>query len=348
MNLSVVIVDTYYPAFLSTVNYPKEVHAYSERLDYLLKQSFGTFDAFSRGFKALGWTVTDIIGNDATSQRIWGSEKGFLQGNLERIAMEQIRMANPDVVLLQDVSFFSIEAMRALSDKYVLAAQISCAMPDEDAVKCLDLVFTSFPHYLSRFTQLGVSSVFMPLAFDPVVLERTGFQPSVRDIPVLFVGGYGRHWQASGELLNTVAKNIPGAMFFGYGFDRAPAAVRARYFGEAWGVEMYRLLQRSRIVLNRHGEVAQGYTNNLRTFEATGCGAMLLTEKSKNIDSYFSSDEVVTYETPDDAVQKMCFYLDNEDQREAIAQRGQARTLTAHTYAQRMPTITENLEALLQ
>jgi hypothetical protein len=41
---------------------------------------------------------------------------------------------------------------------------------------------------------------------------------------------------------------------------------------------MYRVLARSGIVVNRLGPVAEGAANNMRLFEATGAGALLLTE----------------------------------------------------------------------
>jgi hypothetical protein len=40
---------------------------------------------------------------------------------------------------------------------------------------------------------------------------------------------------------------------------------------------MYRVLECSKIVINHHGDVAP-WANNLRLFEATGTGALLLTD----------------------------------------------------------------------
>ena len=49
------------------------------------------------------------------------------------------------------------------------------------------------------------------------------------------------------------------------------------------GRHMYQIYGRSQVVINRHGEVAQGYSNNLRIFEAPGMNALLMTEASPNI-----------------------------------------------------------------
>ena len=97
---------------------------------------------------------------------------------------------------------------------------------------------------------------------------------------------------------------------------------------------MYRVLARARIVVNRHGPVAKGYANNMRLFEATGTGAMLVTEAAPNLSEYFEvGREVVTYDGPDDLMDKLSHYLEHDDERRAIAAAGQARTLRDHTYA---------------
>jgi spore maturation protein CgeB len=41
---------------------------------------------------------------------------------------------------------------------------------------------------------------------------------------------------------------------------------------------MFKILARSKIVINRHGTIAGNYAVNMRMYEATGSGAMLVTE----------------------------------------------------------------------
>src|SRR5688572_5898187 len=76
----------------------------------------------------------------------------------------------PDVVFLQDLSLFGLDALKSLKSKYVLAGQCSCRFEDDEKLKQFDVLFTSFPFYLDRFRKLGINGVFLPLAFDPLVL----------------------------------------------------------------------------------------------------------------------------------------------------------------------------------
>ena len=108
---------------------------------------------------------------------------------------------------------------------------------------------------------------------------------------------------------------------------------------------MYRVLARTQVAVNRHGDIAEDYANNMRLFEATGVGALLVTESARNLPGLFTpGEEVVTYDSPDDLVEKVRHYVARPEERRAIAAAGQRRTLAEHTYTRRM----EQLDALLR
>ena len=113
--------------------------------------------------------------------------------------------------------------------------------------------------------------------------------------------------------------------------------IRRRNQGEVWGIDMYRVLARSRITLNRHIDIAGPWANNMRLYEATGVGPLLITDMKANLgDMFIPSQEVVAYESVGDCVEKVAYYVDHQDEAGVIAAAGQARTLNCHTYADRM------------
>jgi spore maturation protein CgeB len=135
---------------------------------------------------------------------------------------------------------------------------------------------------------------------------------------------------------------------WGYGADAlAPAsALRAHHHGEAWGLDMYAVLARSEVVLNRHIAVAEAYANNMRLYEATGTGALLLTDAKRNlVDLYDPASEVVAYTDAEDLVEKLAELAADPVRRVAIATAGQQRTLRDHTYGRRMLQLAELLQA---
>jgi spore maturation protein CgeB len=112
---------------------------------------------------------------------------------------------------------------------------------------------------------------------------------------------------------------------------------------------MYEVLARSRVALNRHIDIADGYANNMRLYEATGVGALLVTEARRNLAELFEpGGEVVAYEDESDLVEKLRHYLADDGERMRVAAAGQARTLREHTYANRIGELAAMLEARLR
>jgi spore maturation protein CgeB len=82
----------------------------------------------------------------------------------------------------------------------------------------------------------------------------------------------------------------------------------------------------------------------MRLFEATGVGAMLLTDRKDNLHELFEiGKEVVTYSSKEEAAELVRHYLDHPQEAEKIAKAGQARTLREHTYKARMVELTSIL-----
>jgi spore maturation protein CgeB len=109
-----------------------------------------------------------------------------------------------------------------------------------------------------------------------------------------------------------------------------------------FGLDMYRLLHSSKLVLNIHGGAAGNYSGNMRMFEATGVGTCLLTENRSNLKDLFDPDnEVVTYESIDDCIEKAKWLLSNENTRKVVAEAGQKRTLKYHKVEDRCIQITD-------
>jgi len=84
-----------------------------------------------------------------------------------------------------------------------------------------------------------------------------------------------------------------------------------------------------------------------RTFEVPGAGGFLLTEIAPGLERYFSiGREVVAFESPSELVDRVRYYLDHPDERDAVVRAGYARTIAEHTYAQRISKILEKLGPL--
>src|SRR5262249_20585498 len=111
---------------------------------------------------------------------------------------------------------------------------------------------------------------------------------------------------------------------------------------------MFEVLHSSLITLNHHVDVAGRYAGNIRLFEATGVGALMITDWKENLHEIFEpGKEVVAYRTPEECVELAQYYLDHEDERRAIATAGQKRVLREHTYRHRMQQLLGMVERCL-
>ncbi len=370
--MRILLLDTYYPAFLNAHYAADPVRSrrpYVAQRDQLLNEVFGTSDFYSRHLKAMGHDAEDLIVNCKPLQRAWanahqvrfsemalrlpsrllrlpivGPWLSSLPGLVE-IAVEQIKAARPDVLYCQDLWFLPPAVLKALRPHVrLIVGQIASPLPPTPYVQGFDLITTSFPHFVPRLRQMGIPSAYFRIGFDTRVLERLG--PTQRDIGASFVGGISRHHGKALPMLEYLAEHTP-IQFFGYGARqlRRTSPIRPRHHGEVWGLDMYRTLARSRVTLNRHINVAENHANNMRLYEATGVGALLITDRKDNLGELFEiGKEVVAYETPEEAAQLIRYYLEHPSEAEAIARAGQARTLREHTYQHRMLELVPLLE----
>lgn len=348
MSPRILILDSYYPDFVDTL--PEPTGKYETELRRVLDFAFGTADFYSRHLKTQGWECADVIFNHHRLQRLWALENGWAAGSAGAIALGQIEAFRPDVLFFQDLNLFDYATLRMLEGKYVLAAQCSCPMPPERNAGLMSAIFTSFPHYVPRFKTMGVSSVeYLPLAFEASMLG-----PEVpRQYDISFVGGAGKksHWKAGTDVLERVAEHFKERfIWFGYGVENLEkgSPLRSRYAGAAWGRDLYDVYARSKIVVNRHGEVAEGYANNLRMYEATGMGAVLCTEAAPNLEELFPYASGCAYQSADELIKNINLLLEHEYAKELLAERAKLFLLANHTYDKRMKVVSDVLLSCLE
>ena len=369
--MRIAILDPYYPRFLRAVYAadPRlERLPYAEQLDALLGTWFGTSDSYSHGFREAGHEAAEYVINCVPLQLAWARERQLrsllrhlpprfsaqapvlrlpaVRSLLSHILQYQLEEFCPEVIYFQDLRFLPRRQLRELRRRgSLLVGQIASAAPSLERMMEFDLVVTSFPHYVTRYRAAGIDIEYLPLGFDERVLpqlESQGVHSSrlaERSRPVVFVGGLNpRRWRAGVAMLEHVVNAGVEIEIYGYGAKSLArnSPILRRYHGELWGLDMYRMFASARIVVNRHIEASEGYANNCRLYEATGVGALLLTESAPNLSTLFEPGrEIVSYDNPDDLVTKLVHLLDSEDERSSIARAGQRRTLAEHTYRQR-------------
>src|SRR5262249_52968833 len=98
-----------------------------------------------------------------------------------------------------------------------------------------------------------------------------------------------------------------------------------------------------------HTDIAGTYASNMRLYEATGVGTMLLTDWKENLKDLFEiGKEVVAYRSHEECKDLISYYLTHDNEREAIALAGQRRTLSEHNYYHRMKDLADAVSKYLR
>jgi spore maturation protein CgeB len=378
--LRILFIDTMYPGLLNRMGFlesPKPEDAFESLSAQLEAQNFGSSSMYRPSLEKLGHSVQIVLANAQKSQLAWlGDHKAARLSSISwrywqlisripmvgqlihsrsqktQILLKQIEESRPDVVFCLNINFLNNRLVRQIKSMGIaMVGQIASPLPPTSFYKFYDHIFSAHPGQVEHFKSVGVSSSWLPLAFDAAQrasFEQYGWPERTRDLT--FVGTFGRHQRNTGPLLKAISREVPGLQIFTlsklnqlkrFGLD-------SFYRGRAWGPEMYKILAESKIVVNRHGAVADGYSVNFRMFEATGMGALLVTEQGKNTSDLFEpGKEVLTYTSIPDAVNVIKSALADYESHTAIASAGQRRTLTEHTYEQRAREIDRVLRNLV-
>jgi hypothetical protein len=351
------MLNTDYPGFLDWLyasNPGLKTQSYAEQTRVRNETLFGMADFHSRNLRRLGHDAWDIYVNNEFAQKAWAREHGVRirwQFRLRRgfvpwvsprswfseILAAQIAHYRPDVLLNLAIDGVSGQFLKELKPHIrLLMGQHASPLPSDDDIKCYDLLLSSLPNLIDYFRRLGARAELKRLAFEPLILDSV--KPSRVKVAVSFVGSLDADHRSRLELLERVCVR-PDVEVWGRGANGLPESswTRRRYKGVAWGLDMYQVLHASKITLNHHIDMAGPYANNMRLFEATGVGALLLTDSKVNLREMFEPDrEVVTYGSAEECAELVDHYLAHDSDRESIARAGQQRTLREHSYSQRM------------
>jgi spore maturation protein CgeB len=358
---------SYYEKYISSIyasNPLLSSQSYKTQLEFILSDNFGWPPALAKRMSQHGYEVEIIITNAEPLQRAWARENTipFDEKNWKyEIAFEQVKQFNPDVLWIGSMFNYFGEYLKRLKPySRRIFAWIACPMPSSLDLSNIDCILTSHSNFQEHFIQLGKPSELLLPAFEEDIL--TNLENHDSDIDCSFVGQLSWAHLNRIDILSTLAKETPiqiwgdrprlisrGLLQRNYLLAYLKIRkIRHRIQPSVWGMDMYRILQKSQIIVNVHGEVASGIAGNMRMFEATGVGALLITEDAPNIRSmYEPNQEIVTYTSKKDLIEKINYYVGNPCKREEIAQAGKLRTSQQHSTRKRSNELAEILRKYL-
>jgi hypothetical protein len=384
--MRILILDTYYPEAVRLIyeSHPGlKQRSYAEQIRAVYEFGFARADFLATNLRDVGHQTEQFIINITSLQQRWGEEQGVLPKAFSQFVKEaqriwrngyrsvkrrlgsasltrqvpewelkvldaQVESFQPDVIFICDLLYLPAEVHDRLKQKTrLLVGEMSYPIPKGLDLRAFDLILSAAPHYVDRLREAGFNAEFLRLAFEPSVLARLNNQAKTHG--VVFVGSVSGHHEQRVRVLEEVSRRVPLTCWGAYASDLPlDSPLHGTLRPPLWGYDMYRQLQRAKIALNIHVDVAENYAGNMRLYESTGVGAMLVTDWKPNLHKLFElGKEVVAYRSPAECAELVEYFLSHDEEREEIARAGQERTLRDHTYAQRMRELSEILKRYL-
>lgn len=369
------IFEADYPEFLQWLyaQHPGlETQPYQEQMRVRQACHFGQAGFYSSNLTKLHHEAYAIYPNNAPMQMAWAREHGLkprAEGQwrlrwrrgivpwvsrvrendwMYDILAAQIRYYKPDIVYNQSMHSLSSRFLQGMKRSFRLLVGQHAATPLSDTRDwaVYDMVVSSFLPTVDWLRVRQVPAVLHRLAFEPDILAS--LQGGEKTIPASFVGSFFRVHSTRTQWLEYLCNLLQVQVWSSHvGHLQPSSCIHRSYVGPAWGREMFQVLRNSGVTLNHHGNVPP-FANNMRLFEATGVGTLLITDWKENLHEMFEpGKEVVAYRTTEECAELVQYYLEHDDECLEIARAGQQRTLREHTYYQRMQELMDILKGSL-
>lgn len=376
--------DTFYPTNYLDLKKSenKEILAalnYEEYYDWLMSQRSYLSDFFTFQMNKNGWEAIEFITHDSllikkliengtisTKSNLW-----FLKNIIFRLSRLRlidfitfkykeifkkdiyyyldlyIQKVNPDIIFLREPTQLNGDYFTKYKNRKFIISLIGCRT--EHALnwneKRSDLILTILPEYQSYYNLQGVDSILIEYGVDKRIYDESTSINKKYDC--VFVGLLGDPVQKlKSQNLEYIAQNnkllwwgIKGA-----DIDLYPNLVRT-WQGYTSGIDMYKIYGQSKIILNDYVDTANNKNVNLRTKEVWSVGGFLLTRQPSN-DPFFDCEKkpLAYYLDSVDCLSKIEYYLENEKEREIIADYGRQYALENYNYEEIIVKLMNEIE----
>lgn len=312
-----------------------------------------------RAFEMLGHSVffmdyrryIPMIGTYPMLRTLWESVS-LIRSSFRSLAskanyelVKEVHKRRPEVVVVCKGEFIAPQTVTQISDEF--GAYTIIWFPDDPRLfhslsryiaPSYDCILSSSQDCAERYKEMGLTNVhWLPFACDHLVhrcINLTHDEKAYYGADLCFVGTY----------LPERAKKLSGIADFDLAIWGSrwyrfllPRELRRRVKRKSvFGHEMVKVYNASKIALNVHHRYDITSKANMRVFEVTGCGAFLLTDRPKGIESlYRVGKEIICYDDESEMRELANYYLDNLEERRTVAIRGQERAYGEHKYIDR-------------
>lgn len=208
---------------------------------------------------------------------------------------------------------------------------------EEREAELYDAFFFFSEEFVHIARDMGFYAHYLPHAVNDYVFKKIGLTKRDMDLlscDLVFVGAWQRPRQ---RVINAIASENIDMRIYGPKWTKRclfnPSILRSIKGKWLFGEELIKQYKAAKIVLNINSWFLERWHGvNQRVFDVPACEAFLLTDYVREIEGFFKPGiDIETYSTVEELVDKLHYYLKNDEARERIAKRGYER-------AQKLPT----------
>ncbi len=368
----VILIEDYNLFYTDYLNQHTDLNRkpYQEKMDLLLRKKYYQADSLAKALIKQGHQAEVIIPACNPLQVSWAREndkalfyKWHLQKPLRslksrvlkqyntfdvirgKILLAQIQRIKPDIVFVYSGIWLersTIQRMKFVAKKIIL--QWSCPIftwTDYPFYE-FDFIVSASPSIAEYFTKRGIKSFYLQQAFDAEIMSKNNSGNHKKDI--VFIGNFSRYHLYRFEIVEYLLQNDVNIDIYGTISDNfyPESLLKGKIKAPVMGAEMFDVYKQYKMALHVFGAGTENdgidwssYAGAKRIFEITGVGVALCASYQDNLMEMFNEDEIITFKTKEECLQKIKYYVSKKDVLSQIAMRGQQKTLAKHTFYNR-------------
>ena len=340
---------------------------YKKTLNKVFSYGFGEKNNLSKELSKKNYKCEEIISNIDSLQKKWTKE--FLENrNDKNILLEQIKFYKSNIIYFNNYSLMDKKLLFKIRKlKHVKLIIVFHCSPINlriaKKLKLADILVTCTDGYKNQIHKMIKKKCYKIChAFNASNKNYENFKK--RNVDIAFIGSLyvrsGLHINRINLIFNLLKsfknsyigvnfslKNIYQIVLFFFNiklnlsiFEKSKLIYKIYYIYKncnkpIYGKKMINILSKSKILINTHIEDTK-YAGNMRLFEGTAAGCMVITDNKLGLKELFiPKKEVVIYNNVNDLLKKINHFLKNMPKLISIANKGKRKTILHHSYRNR-------------
>jgi len=356
------------PVFEKNNNIELRDLSFNELRELLIKDGYASTYILTPALEGKHEQVFFTLWDYERLQHKWAEENGLRTRNLEEIKLAQIEAFKPDVFYNHSPRYDNHFIEKLKNKKGLRKVCWDAIITNYPWLhENYDLRVTLFEPFVKYWKQKGLNASLLR----PAVSSTWGqFNSSDREIDVLFYGQFSDfffsarnqiiikllEWQKNNNYdvrvhLQRYSKKLP--LFnvrvirrFTKWVDKTPKQIKKFSLPPLYGTDLYQAIGNSKIVINSFTNFNGLFKDNMRNYEATGLGALMISEDGIYPDFLEPGHDFLTYRDAKELIEKIEYALSLPDHGREMAIRAQKKLVNTCTKEKQWKQFCELVEKL--